>query len=249
MLRDAVALFEDTGCDCLCRPQPLTVVGNSPFQQAVAHTRASILGHGTDSTIYDTDFEGSVNPTSAGALYRRQVFSKVGYYDEAFDACEDVEFNYRVSKSGLKSWISPKLTVFYHPRASIRGLWKQMIRYGRGRCRFVSKHPDALSKGQLIPAVFVVWLTLGAAVACLSKPISAIFLTTLAVYLTCVLAFSTRLAIRYGLAYVFYAPVIYLAIHIGLGVGFLAEVFSRAALGTVSNPPDSKGMTSGMRAV
>ena len=40
------------------------------------------------------------------------------YFDENFDACEDVDFNYRVKKAGLKSYISQKLTVLYYPRSS-----------------------------------------------------------------------------------------------------------------------------------
>jgi glycosyltransferase involved in cell wall biosynthesis len=154
MLRDAITLFEKTGADCLCRPQPLTIEGNAHLQKVIAHSRATAFGHGRDSTIYNMEYEGPINPTSAGALYRRSVFAKVGFYDENFDACEDVEFNYRVFQSGLKSWISPRLAVFYHPRNSLVSLWKQMVRYGRGRYRFITKHPDAITIGQLIPQRF-----------------------------------------------------------------------------------------------
>jgi len=78
LLRDAVALFNKTGADCLSRPQPLTAEGNSFFQNVVAHVRATALGHGRDSTIYNTDYEGPVDPCSAGALYRRRCLSASG---------------------------------------------------------------------------------------------------------------------------------------------------------------------------
>jgi hypothetical protein len=84
-------------------PAPETLL----FQDVLAHARATPLGHGRDSTIFSLDQEGPVNPMSAGALYRRSVFDRIGYYDESFDACEDVEFNYRVWKAGL--------TVDYQP--------------------------------------------------------------------------------------------------------------------------------------
>ncbi len=225
LLRDAVELFERTGADCLCRPQPLTMPGNTPFQTVVADARATALGHGHDSTVHVIDWEGFVNPSSAGALYRRRVFDRIGYYDENFDACEDVEFNYRVFKSGLRSYLSPRLAVLYHPRSDLRSLWRQMMRYGRGRCRLIKKHHDAFSIPQIIPAAFVAWLVLGLAASVFFGPVAEGFATSLLVYAFVVLYFSSRLGVRYGWRHFVLAPFIYITIHLGLGAGFLAEAF------------------------
>jgi succinoglycan biosynthesis protein ExoA len=227
LLRDAVTLFEQTGADCLCRPQPLTMEGNNLFQDMVAHTRASALGHGRDSTIYDTNHEGPVNPSSAGAMYRRSVFESIGYYDESFDACEDVEFNYRVFKAGLNSYISPRLTIFYRPRSSAASLWRQMVRYGRGRFRLIQKHRDAFSYSQMIPAFFLAWLVLGGAASALSRPFALVFGLSVTVYVAVVLWFSLALGRRHGFGYALTCPLIYLTIHLGLGAGFSAEALGR----------------------
>lgn len=223
LLQDAAELFEFTGADCLCRPQPLTMPGNTRFQDAVAHVRGSSLGHGRDSTIYSTGFEGVVNPSSAGALYRREVFERVGYFDERFDACEDVEFNYRIFKAGLRSYFSPRLTIFYRPRSGLRELFQQMMRYGRGRQRLIRKHASAFSISQAVPAVFLLWVIVGGIFSFFSLRIAQVFLTTLAVYATVVLSFAASLGPRYGWRHLLLAPAIYLSIHIGLGAGFLAE--------------------------
>ena len=228
LLRDAAELFEQTGADCLCRPQPLTLPGNSPFQDVVAHARATMLGHGWDSAIYTMGKEGPVNPMSAGALYRRSVFERVGYYNQTFDscACEDVEFNYRVHKAGLFSYISPRLAVFYQPRSDLRALWQQMVRYGRGRCRLVREHPGAFSLTQIIPALMCIWIAVGTASSFFSWRIAELFLTTLTLYLGIVLVFCISLGLRYGWRHFVRAPTVYVAIHFGLGAGFLAEVCS-----------------------
>jgi succinoglycan biosynthesis protein ExoA len=225
MLRDAVALFEQTGADCLCRPQPLATNGNTLFQCVVADARSTPLGHGRDSTIFDTKYEGPVNPTSAGALYRRSVFDSVGYYDETFDACEDVEFNYRVFISGLRSYISPRLTVLYEPRPRTASLWRQMMRYGRGRFRFIRKHREAFSLGQIAPALFLIWLFLGTAGSAFSRSVSVPFGLSLAIYAAVLAYFSSVIGRRRGFRAALLAPVIYLTIHSGLGAGFLAEGF------------------------
>jgi glycosyltransferase involved in cell wall biosynthesis len=224
LLRDAVTLFEKTRADCLCRPQPLQTQENDFFQTGVAHARATALGHGRDSTIFDLEYEGPVNPSSAGALYRRSVFNRVGFYDESFDAAEDVEFNHRVFKSGLVSYISPRLAIEYQPRKSFGALWRQMLRYGQGRWRLVKKHQDAFSFSQIIPTMLLLWLLLGAPASLLSRPFSRVFAFSLAIYAVIVLFFSFRIAWRHGFALLLNTPAIFVTIHLGLGAGFLAGV-------------------------
>lgn len=246
LLSDAASLFEKTEADCLCRPQPLTATDNSLFQNVVARVRASRLGHGTDSTIYSTEQEGLVNPSSAGAMYRRTVFERIGFYDESFDACEDVEFNHRVWKAGLRSYISPKLKVVYHPRSNIRLLGRQMMRYGRGRFRLIQKHRDAFSFGQIIPAALFLWLTFGGIGALIWRPFFIAFALSIGAYAAVVLGFSVGLGIRYGFRHVLIAPSTYLAIHLGLGAGFLAEALSlRGASRSEAQPMPKNSMKSG----
>ena len=220
---DAASIMQATGADCLCRPVTIEMPGNTWFQDAVTHVRATSLGHGRDSTIYATDFEGFVNPTSAGAFYRRAVFTLVGMHDERFDACEDVDLNYRVFKAGLRSYLSSRCAISYRPRSSLRGLFKQLVRYGRGRVRFVFKHPDALTISQLVPAAFVVWLVGGMLASYVSTFAAKVFLATMVPYAGLVLAFSGWLGLRYGWQDFLVAPAVYLAVHVGLGVGFWAE--------------------------
>jgi cellulose synthase/poly-beta-1,6-N-acetylglucosamine synthase-like glycosyltransferase len=255
-LRHTVRLFEDTGADCLCRPANLETHGNTWFQNVVAHVRSTFLGHGPDSTIYVTDFKGFVNPTSAGAFYRRSVFDTVGMHDEGFDACEDVEFNYRVQKAGLRSFLSSSLAVVYRPRSTPLGVFGQLFRYGRGRLRFMLKHPDAASVTQLIPAACVGWLFLGALGSLVSTVVAKLYLASLAIYGAVVLCYSIGLGLRYGVRELVVAPLVYVVVHTGLGAGFWAEAFEslwtkpvgmfkafalrRAASGRVRRSSDSK---------
>lgn len=150
LLKNTARLMAEKAISVLSRPQFLDTPDNTTFQTAVALVRRSLLGHGLDSTIY-TDKEMYVNPASAGASYRREVFEKVGYFDEQFDASEDYEFNYRLAQAGYRAFTSPKLAVFYYPRLSLGALFKQMARYGTGRMRLARKHPPTLGIGTLIP--------------------------------------------------------------------------------------------------
>jgi glycosyltransferase involved in cell wall biosynthesis len=223
-LQDTARLFRETGADCLCRPQPLDVPGNTWFQDVIADVRATRIAHGSDSTIYGSDGAGFVDPTSSGASYRATVFQRVGYYDERFDACEDVEFNHRVQRAGMRSYWSPEIAVHYSPRKSLGGLWKQLVRYGRGRFRFARKHPQALTLSQLVPAGFVAWMVLGAAGSVWFAPVRWLWLATLLLYAAIVLASSLGLGLRRGPGHLILAPVVYLVIHTSLGAGYWMEV-------------------------
>jgi succinoglycan biosynthesis protein ExoA len=139
--RRVVEIFEESGADCLARPQFLDQLVEGSWATAIAAARHSWFGHSPGSDIYGCE-PGPTDPRSAGAAYRRECWLDLGGYDERFDACEDVEFNHRVDEARLLSWAHPDLTVHYRPRGSIRGLYRQMQRYGRGRARLMGKHPS-----------------------------------------------------------------------------------------------------------
>src|SRR5262249_16530671 len=149
------------------RPQPLEVAGATPVQRAIAAARSSRLGHHPDSFIYSAA-ERFVPPQSVAVAYRRSVFETVGLFDERFDACEDVEFTPRVARAGLKCFFPPLAKVHYHPRGSLPGLFRQMVRYGRGRVRLLRKHPETFRLPGFLPALFLAGVAAGLALAGLS---------------------------------------------------------------------------------
>jgi succinoglycan biosynthesis protein ExoA len=226
LLRDTIAIFEHTGADCLCRPQPLAVPTLSETGRAIAAARSSLLGHGRDSLIYDLAFAGYVDPASSGASYRRKIFEEVGGYDERFDACEDVDFNIRVKKLGKKAYTDPRLAIHYAPRESIRTLAHQMLRYGRGRIRLAVKHPDSTSWSQFVPLACVVVFLWAACAIWQTGFLRSLPFYLLAIYMAILVAGAGQLLGRHGIAIAWRSPVIYLAIHLGLGAGMLTEAAS-----------------------
>lgn len=221
LLSNVAKCLVKSGADCLGRPQPLDPPDLTSFQYAVALARSSRLGHGSDSLIYG-EYEGFTSPVSNGAAYIKDVFKKVGYVDEEFDACEDVEFNYRVEQAGLKCYTSSKLTIRYYPRESLNGLFRQMFRYGTGRFRFIQKHRDALTINQLIPAGFIAGLVILIIIPLLGfHTASKIIASLYAAYFLAIVLESLRVAALKGWKYFCYLPCIFLVIHFGLGLGFI----------------------------
>ena len=250
-LRDLADAFQRSGADCLGRPQPQEAwsreqgaesrasssplpAPRSPLQRAIAAARSSRLGHHPDSHIYSSA-EGFVPAKSVAVAYRRAVFEKIGGFDEHFDACEDVEFNHRVDRAGLRCFFTPRIAAHYAPRDTLRGLFRQLFRYGRGRVRLGRKHPETLSIKTLLPGVFVLGCILGFAGAMLawsawsSAWLAAAYILALAAYSAIVLAGSFVISCkRIDFLALPWLPVVFVAIHVGAGCGLLWEaVFGR----------------------
>jgi succinoglycan biosynthesis protein ExoA len=223
-LRAVAEAFEESGADCLGRPQPLNPDGLTIFQQAVAAARHSPLGHNPDSHIYATE-PAYVRPQNVAVAYRRRVFEQVGLFDERFDACEDVEFNYRVDRAGLACYFAPSLRLPYHPRSSLRRLFQQMARYGRGRWRLARKHPASLTLPAVVPALFLLGVLLTAAAAVVWPAAAAACGVLVGCYVLVVAAgTAVLLRLRYPAAVLLRVPAVFAAIHGGFGWGMLAEV-------------------------
>ncbi|MFL5330440.1 MAG: glycosyltransferase family 2 protein [Gemmataceae bacterium] len=228
-LRDLVRAFEEHSVDCLGRPQPLDVAGAAPLQKAIAVARASRLGHNPGSHIYSKS-GGPVKPQSVGVAYRKELFERVGLFDETFDACEDVEFNHRVDAAGFRCHLAPELAIHYLPRDTLGGLAHQMQRYGRGRVRLITKHPTTFSLLPLIPALFLVGI-FGSFFLGLTSPIFAsLFCVCAIVYMATVAGAGLWLALKRRAAEAApLIPIVFLTIHVGAGYGVLAESMPRVS--------------------
>ncbi len=297
-LQKLAAAFERSGADCLGRPQPQDYFSPLPpgegpgvratafsplppgegpgvratanlttLQRAIAAARSSRLGHHPDSFIYSSD-EQFVPAESVAVAYRRSVFEKVGYFDENFDACEDVEFNHRVDRAGLRCFFTPAIAAHYAPRDTLRGLYRQMVRYGRGRIRLWRKHPETFSWGIVPPLLFVIGLIAGLPLCFAGYPLvggwlAALYVGALAIYAAIVLAVSAAIAVRQrSLRLLAWLPLVFATIHVGSGAGLLrelifglplwsaaghrAQAWSRRFIGTVNQVSAPKGQESGM---
>jgi succinoglycan biosynthesis protein ExoA len=218
-------VFESSGADCLGRPQPLEADRPTALQRAVAAARSSWLGHNPDSHIY-SDRARFVAADNVAVAYRREVFERVGLFDESFDACEDVEFNTRVRRAGLTCYFTPAIAVAYQPRRSLRGLAYQMTRYGRGRARLARKHPATITGPSLVPPLWLVWLATGSIVSSFLPSFALAFAVTVAAYLAVILAESARVWWLRSDVSVWRLPLVFAAIHAGFGWGYLRDTMA-----------------------
>jgi len=102
-----------------------------------------------------------------------------------------------------------------------------MVRYGKGRYRFSAKH-GVFSPIQWLAAAGVVGFALLLLLALVSAAAREIFTTATGLYLLLIIFFSFYLAVKEKhLGCLLYGPVIFPAIHFGLGWGYLSGLIER----------------------
>ena len=225
-LHHLVDAFQRTGADCLGRPQPLFARDATFLQHTIAIGRSSWLGHHPASFIYSSQ-EQDVPALSVAVAYRRTIFDEVGLFDERFDACEDCELNYRIDKAGLHCRFVPQLAVIYKPRDSLRGLFRQLARYGAGRVRLSIKHPETFSIASCSPPAFGLGVVAGAIVCSFMPILWPCYLAVLAIVMLVVFGTSVFLASRErSIRMLGLLPLVFSIIHSSYAWGFLSELFN-----------------------
>lgn len=78
-------------------------------------------------------------PTCNLAL-RREIFDKVGLFDENFVKGQDLELNYRIVTTGHKLLYSPKIQVTHHRKQYIKDFSKQIYKWAKAKVAIIKKH-------------------------------------------------------------------------------------------------------------
>lgn len=97
--------------------------------------------------------------TLAYALYRREVYTRVGRYDERLRRTEDNDMHYRMRQAGYKFFFSPDIVSYHAARSTLRGQLRQKWGNGYWIGRTMHIQPHCFAPRHLIPAAFVLALT------------------------------------------------------------------------------------------
>ncbi len=117
----------------------------SPFAMASAAYRWSRKKRFVDTVVY--------------AAYKKEIFEKVGLFEENLLISEDAEFNWRVRQAGFKIFFTPEIKTYYFARSSLFSFFKQIFRYGILRVNVQKKHYNSIKIRHLISPVFFLTIT------------------------------------------------------------------------------------------
>ena len=192
----------------------------APMAEAIAMALSHPFGVGNSWFRIGTPEPRYVDTVPFGC-WRRELFQRIGLFDEELVRNQDEELNYRLSAAGGKILLLPDVVSYYYARESPRLAARMLYQYGYFKPLVARKIGRIMTTRQLVPAAFVLSLALGAGLVLARPhlwPLPAIMLLT---YLAAMLASSVG-AIRSrgwrrGLAMAGVFPVL----HVAYGYGFL----------------------------
>ncbi|WP_175471615.1 glycosyltransferase [Geodermatophilus telluris] len=139
-----------------------TAVARTPAGRAIATVLNSPLAVGGSSYHYATA-EAVVDHIPFGA-YLTAAVRELGGWDEDVPNNEDFEFDQRIRRRG-ELLLDPDLEIAWNTRESLRDLFRQYRRYGRGKPLVARRHPESLHPRHVAPPLLVLWLGGSAAVS------------------------------------------------------------------------------------
>jgi succinoglycan biosynthesis protein ExoA len=186
-LRRCVAASEETGAEVV--GGIIVARGRTWHERAVACAMDGPFG-GVD---WMRDAAGDTRRETDIAVYgafKPEAFELAGLFDESFRRNEDEEFTLRLRERGGRVLLDSSIHVYYTPRGSFRGVFRQYHDYGLWKPTVMLSHRRVLSVRSLVPPAFVLSLSLLGLTARRSPPARRLLLAELGVYGTCSLGFA-----------------------------------------------------------
>jgi glycosyltransferase involved in cell wall biosynthesis len=196
---------------------PQLAVGDGRWSQRVALALDSPLGVGGARFRRMSHGEIEVDSGFTG-MWRREVLVAQGGWDEDWVNDQDLELAARLREAGGRIVCLPEMAASYIPRDSVRGLARQYWRYGFYRVKTSRRHPESLRPSQVLPPLLTLTMTLAVIP---SRPVAPIARAALVVYGLALLASTAMSARGTSPREAAPLPVVYLAMHVPYGAGFL----------------------------
>jgi succinoglycan biosynthesis protein ExoA len=219
-VRQCVTVLQDTGADNV--GGPWVAAGKGYVSRAIAAAFQSPFAVG-GARGHNPEYEGEVDTVYLGC-WPREVFERIGFFDEELVRNQDDEFNLRLTRGGGRIWQSPRIRSWYRPRGSLTTLWRQYVQYGYWKVRVIHKHKIPASIRHLVPGGFVAALILLPVLSFRWPAVIWVWLGLIGMYTACNLAASVLTAARHGWTLFPLLPLVFACYHFAYGYGFLRGV-------------------------
>ena len=209
-------------------PRNNTIVGKS-----IALASSNFFGGGNAHYRTGNFKEPKWVDTVFGGCYKKEIFDKIGYFNENLVRSQDMEFNLRLKKAGYKTLLVPDIIVYYYTRSTLREVFNHRFKDGIWAVvpfKYSTIVPVGLRS--LIPLFFVLSLIGSLFLGIFYKPFLYLFFLIIMTYFLTNCYFSAKISIseknwRYFPILIFTFATLHLSYGFGSMVGLIGVLFSK----------------------
>jgi glycosyltransferase involved in cell wall biosynthesis len=183
---------------------------------------------GVGDSSFRTDAKSGYYDTAVYAVYRREIFDKVGYFNENSPRHEDNDMHKRISDAGGKFYLDIRMVADYYARDTLPKLLQQM--YANGRYSIDSLFDGALSIRHLAPFLFYMFIVLSILASLVFKPFLLLVKIVFGGYILVITLDTIKRLIQSKnfsiLLNIFIIPIMHMSYGFGTLVGLIKKLFS-----------------------
>jgi hypothetical protein len=194
--------------------------------KAITMALSSTFGIGGATYRTGTDKPVLVS-TVFGGCYRRDVFDRIGLFNEDLVSSSDIDFNTRLKRIGGKTLLTPEIKVFYHyAETNYKKFLKNNFRNGFwtiNPLQFVDYIP--VRPRHLVPFAFVSGIFGAAILSFFSVYFLWLLAGVMGIYIITAHYFALKHT-REGIKYFFILPFFFFSLHFSYGLGSLTGLIN-----------------------
>ncbi|HIU16583.1 MAG TPA: glycosyltransferase family 2 protein [Candidatus Ventricola intestinavium] len=198
--------------------------GRGFMGEAIAEMLKTPLGVG-NATYRLTQEDGYVDTVPFGC-FRRELFDRIGGFDERMTRNQDNELNFRIRKNGGKIYLNHNIRVLYYCRDTLRGIMKMGYMNGRWNVITMTLVPGSMGVRHFVPLAFVLSTLVLLALTLLTRSLffGGLLALEWGAYLLLDFFYAYTIAKEKGWRFLPVEIVLYPAFHFAYGFGSLSGI-------------------------
>jgi cellulose synthase/poly-beta-1,6-N-acetylglucosamine synthase-like glycosyltransferase len=197
--------------------RPNIIDEKSPWKETLLTAEQSMFGssiapyrHSTAKAYVSSIFHG---------MYRREVYDKVGPYNELLTRTEDNDMSYRIRQAGYRMCYVPRIISYQHTRNSLKKMLRQKYLNGYWIGKTIGINPHCFSLFHFVPLAFVLAILVTTVLALCGMPLLAELMW--GAYLLLILGVSVVECVKKPSWTNLLLPVLFFLLHVSYGAGTL----------------------------
>lgn len=194
---------------------------DTPMAEAIAMATSSPFGVGNADYRMGGKEIKEVDTVPYGC-YKKEVFDRIGLFDEELTRNQDDEFNGRLRENGGRIFIIPDLQIEYYARPDLGKLAKMFYQYALYKPLVNQKLQAPATMRQFAPLILVLAIGLGWLPALLWPWMGLVYAAGVISYLTLALLLGIKVAVSNGRPRLWWRIfIIFVSIHMSYGWGYV----------------------------